>query len=379
MLVGLYGQGIDFHHGVFDEAIEIAKTEDKLVFVDAFTTWCGPCKRMARDVFPQEEVGDFFNANFINMKIDMEKQDGLKFGQKYKVTAYPTFYFIAPDGEAVYSFKGGRDKTSFINEAKKALASYDRSGDFAEAYEKGDRDYNLVLNYVKALNQAGKPSLKVSNDYLYAQNDLTTKENLLFLHEAIIESDSRVYELYSKHKKKVLQYVSESDYQKKVMAACRSTVAKAVKYQNVSLLKNAQKQVKKHHKEESKKFKHRTNFDFAEGSNNQDKVLKTAKKNVKSGIGNDVVAANLFIKHIEHNHQPIQEMMDLAENTAKKFTKGSSDSDQWMVYARILIKNKSFETAEEVCKKAIGFAEAAGKPTKQIEGTIKYLNSLKEN
>ena len=177
----------------------------------------------------------------------------------------------------------------------------------------------------------------------------------------------------------MLEHVSIEDYQKKVMASCRATAAKAVKYQNASLLKDAQKQVKKHHKTEAKRFKFKTNFELAEGSKNEDKILTAAKKYVKNGIAKDVVAANLFIKHIERNHQPIQPMMDLAENIAKGFTQGSSDADQWMIYARILIKNKHYQQAEDVCQKAIQFAKDSGKPTRQIEGTLKYLNTLKEN
>ena len=64
--------GIDFFHGTWEEALEKAKKEDKLIFVDAYTTWCGPCKRMSKQVFPQDAVGEFYNKNFVSMKIDME-------------------------------------------------------------------------------------------------------------------------------------------------------------------------------------------------------------------------------------------------------------------------------------------------------------------
>ena len=52
-------EGIEFFEGTFKEALDKAKLEGKIVFVDAYTTWCGPCKRMSKNVFPKKEVGDF--------------------------------------------------------------------------------------------------------------------------------------------------------------------------------------------------------------------------------------------------------------------------------------------------------------------------------
>ena len=77
--VSAIGQGIEFFHGTWEEALLKAKTEDKLIFVDAFTTWCGPCKNMAANTFPDPAVGELFNKYFISMKIDMEKEMGLEF------------------------------------------------------------------------------------------------------------------------------------------------------------------------------------------------------------------------------------------------------------------------------------------------------------
>ena len=57
------GQGIEFYHGTWEEAILKAKAEDKIIFVDAFTTWCGPCKRMAASTFPDPAVGVLFNQH----------------------------------------------------------------------------------------------------------------------------------------------------------------------------------------------------------------------------------------------------------------------------------------------------------------------------
>ncbi|MDR6781550.1 thioredoxin-related protein [Pedobacter africanus] len=67
-------KGTHFEHGLsWQQVKEKAKKENKYLFVDCFTTWCGPCKYMTSTIFPQEKVGDFFNKNFVNVKVQFDK------------------------------------------------------------------------------------------------------------------------------------------------------------------------------------------------------------------------------------------------------------------------------------------------------------------
>ena len=56
---------IDFRESGFAKALEAAKVENKLVFMDCYTSWCGPCKRMAAQGFTQEKAGEYFNPRFV--------------------------------------------------------------------------------------------------------------------------------------------------------------------------------------------------------------------------------------------------------------------------------------------------------------------------
>src|SRR5690606_162646 len=107
-------KGIQFEHNTnWEKLKEKAKAENKHIFVDCFTTWCGPCKWMADNVFVQEEVGEFFNDNFVNLKLqfDETKEDSedvkswydeaKRFAKDYEVRAYPTFLVFDPNGELV--------------------------------------------------------------------------------------------------------------------------------------------------------------------------------------------------------------------------------------------------------------------------------------
>ena len=87
-------KGIQFVEPNWAKAIELAKKQKKLIFVDAYTTWCGPCRMLKQNTFPDKTAGDFFNKHFINIALDMEKGDGLAFAEKYQIRAYPTLLIM---------------------------------------------------------------------------------------------------------------------------------------------------------------------------------------------------------------------------------------------------------------------------------------------
>lgn len=115
-------EGIQFFHGTWEEALKASDKENKLIFLDAYAHWCGPCKIMASKTFTDKEVGDFFNANFINYKMDMEKhEDGPRLSRKYGLTAYPTLYFINGKENVVYQTLGYHKPNQLIAVGEEVL------------------------------------------------------------------------------------------------------------------------------------------------------------------------------------------------------------------------------------------------------------------
>ena len=99
-------EGVKFEDLTFKEALAKAKAENKLVFMDCYTSWCGPCKKMLNTVFVQKEAGDFFNPRFVNIKYDMEKGEGIELAKQFNVKSFPTFFIIRPDGSIQHKVGG---------------------------------------------------------------------------------------------------------------------------------------------------------------------------------------------------------------------------------------------------------------------------------
>lgn len=98
--------GIQFEQGKWNEVLELAKKENKLVFLDIYASWCGPCKLLKSRTFPDAKVGEFFNGNFINYAIDAEKGEGIELAKKYQVSGYPTLLFVDAQGNLVAKTMG---------------------------------------------------------------------------------------------------------------------------------------------------------------------------------------------------------------------------------------------------------------------------------
>ena len=110
--------GIKFSEGNWAAILKKAKAEKKIVFLDAYTTWCGPCKLLQKNVFTKPEVGALFNQKFINVKIDMESGEGPKLAQKYPLEGYPTLFFINPDGKVVKQVIGYQNPETLLSIGK---------------------------------------------------------------------------------------------------------------------------------------------------------------------------------------------------------------------------------------------------------------------
>jgi thioredoxin-related protein len=185
LTININAQGIAFEKEdvKWENILAKAKQENKIIFIDAYTTWCGPCKWMANNIFPDKKVGEIFNAQFVNAKIDMEKGEGVDIAKKYNVRAYPTYLFVNGDGELVHRSLGGMPAEKFIEVAKAANDPNKQFLTLKKKFDAGQRAPEFLKNLSLAAleSQDNKLATQVSIAYLETQKDWNTKENMDFV------------------------------------------------------------------------------------------------------------------------------------------------------------------------------------------------------
>lgn len=150
-LIGTAQKGVNFRTLTFEEAVKQAKAENKFVFVDCYTSWCGPCKQMADNVFPQKKAGDYFNAKFVCVKYDMEKGEGPDLSKRFEIRAYPTFVIVNAEGQLVHKIVGGSDADGIIQRVEDSFDETKAFSALQSRYEKGGNDKELSLAYLNTL------------------------------------------------------------------------------------------------------------------------------------------------------------------------------------------------------------------------------------
>jgi len=105
----------------FESACKMADEGHKIVFIDFFTTWCGPCKLLDRTTWKDDKVRAWLTERAVSLKIDAERDRPLS--GRYGVNVYPTLLFVRPDGVEIGRLRGYRDAESFLRDAEALLAN----------------------------------------------------------------------------------------------------------------------------------------------------------------------------------------------------------------------------------------------------------------
>lgn len=219
--VFIYGQAQDFHKdGIafenlpYKELLAKAKKENKLVFIDAYASWCGPCKQMAKNIFTRPAVKDFYDKNFVNAAFDMEKGEGREIAQKFGVRSYPTYLFINGDGELVSQSMGYMEENLFLKVGQDANLPENKNGSLIARFEKGEKDPDFLLNMMKMYSQTNYELAKKASERYFTNKKPSeyTKDDVGMLLFFIRSSSDINYKILKDNKAVIAPIMGEEQY-----------------------------------------------------------------------------------------------------------------------------------------------------------------------
>lgn len=241
--IAVQANGIKFQNISFDEAKTKAKKENKLIFTDAFATWCGPCKKLDHAVFSDKAVGDFFNKNFICIKIDVDKPENRKFVDEYNVSAMPTLLFIHPSGKTEYKSVGYLESDELLVKADYALNPGKRpETKYATEKKQGKLKLNTFYNYILSLENEEERE-KIVSEYLttITSDKLIQSDSLsILLLFSDVTLNNKHFKFILQNKSKCKSHMDETYFMKLVYKTLNNEIKKMPEESEISLKQKEQ-------------------------------------------------------------------------------------------------------------------------------------------
>lgn len=356
-----------------------AKKENKLIFIDAYTTWCGPCKWISANIFTDKDVAEYYNKNFINAKFNMEDEgEGTKIGSTYQVMCYPNLLFINSEGKLVHRTAGAeQDPQYYISLGETAKNPEKCFSAIETKYKANPNNATLFKEYMAAVSST---CLDYSNeldnflnrlnevDYLKEDNWNIIKEYLTdFNHKTtqyIAKNTDKFNEkfweevndfLYNSIRQTAFDLLNEQEFQENKYQAILNT-ARTI---DLELVKSILPML------EIYGYERKGDWDnlFGYLMKNGDEVLDSENKNRYSFIISENTESEIYLKKAE---------LWMKEVIAEE---GGENWNNLDTYAHVLFKLKRNKEAIETAEKSLKTGEELTE--EQITETQTFIQEMK--
>jgi len=195
-------KGLKFQDITYEQALQKSAAEKKPVFLFGFATWCHFCEYMKDSVLPTEAVGNFYNQNFICIKMDLEKE-GKNLNQKtIRAKSFPVLLFMNGQGEMLHRITGKKDAQDFLQIGSEALDSTKQLRTFVYKYRDGKLSPQQTYEYFKMVDRAGMDNQSLINNYLtlIPEDKLTSTYSWKIMYELFKDIEQPCMKLVLEHR-----------------------------------------------------------------------------------------------------------------------------------------------------------------------------------
>ncbi len=371
---------INFEHGSFSEIKAKALKENKLIFVDAFTTWCGPCKLMARNVFTNDTVADYFNANLVNAKIDMEKGEGLEIAKQYEVQCYPNLLFIDGNGKLVHRIAGYMSPSDFIAEATKAKDPEKRFSYYASNYESNKQNSDFLAKYVTAMSSTClDPGGAISQYFsLQKEEELSSRQNWEMIKEHINNINDKEFVYLVANKNKFEHLYTAKEVNAKIDNVTKNTLVTIIRTKpfDEKAYNETKAKISAMNLEGTSRVFFESDLRLAQKNNDWTTYAKLAVENVDTYYNSD---PNMLNSIAWEFYEKVGDKPSLAkaESWAAKAVEIDQSYANMDTYAALLYKTGKTDQALQMANKAIEVAKKDGYTKDDYKATKDLIEKIK--
>ena len=365
---------IDFNKNLnWEEVQALAELEEKIIFLDAYTEWCFPCKMMDKNVFTRYEVGQHFNKHFINYKMDMEKMPGPILALNYGVNTYPNYLFLSSEGTLIYKVVGVQKAEDIIAFSKTAMDPLRLNKAKDERYAAGDRKADFLHNYCFDKFEEFDPHYKqLVIDYLDTQKDWSTTKNLNFIYNFLESYDSPLFDYLVKNKALFYEKFEQTEVDRNISFLVQNKISNAnpkLTLESIKALYIHSYGITGEHKFSEYQL---SLYDRFEQFDEYAGVLVNHMKDFPPSIP-DVYFDNA--KFILENTSTKAFLIEALQWNATSLDLNQNERN-YLQQINILIKMKDKKKAKNACKAALKWAKKSNKNTLALENQYAIIKRM---
>lgn len=230
----------------WDEVFRKASENGQLLFVDAYTDWCGYCHKLDKEVYTEASVIGYFEENFVNVKFDAESEFGYQLADHYAINSYPTLLFLTPEGNLFQRIEGFVPAPALKAYGDQVMAEWSELPLLENAYNNGKLERESYLELIGILERTDREKAEmVATAYAstFTPEDYLDLQNIWFLTRFENGLNSQHFAYISSHKKEMIEAHGESEFNDYMSGVYNDNLSLAIKYGDKEMLNRIMKEV----------------------------------------------------------------------------------------------------------------------------------------